>query len=75
MFWKRKETKEGEVKLPGPKGIPDLAGRYMVLEEKKEPNWAWKLKGVVYPAGKKKAFYCRVFDEAQVAQAGVKVKD
>jgi hypothetical protein len=75
MFWKRKETKEGEEKLPGPKGIPDLAGRYMVVEEKKDPNWVWKLKGVVRPAGRKKVFYCRVFDEAQVAQAGVKVKD
>jgi hypothetical protein len=29
MFWKRKETKEGEVKLPRPKGIPELVGRYM----------------------------------------------
>jgi len=75
MFWKRKETNEGEEKLPGPKGIPELVGRYMVVEEKKGPNWVWKLKGVVRPAGKKKAFYCRVFDEAQVAQVGVKVKD
>jgi hypothetical protein len=75
MFWKRKETKPGEVELPGPKGIPDLAGRYMVVEEKKDPNWVWRLKGVVRPAGKERAFYCRVFDEAQVAQAGVKVKD
>jgi hypothetical protein len=47
----------------------------MGVEEKKDPSWVWKLKGVVRPAGKKKAFYCRVFDEAQVAQAGVKVKD
>ena len=75
MFWKRKETKEGEEKLPGPKGIPELAGRYMVVEEKKNPDWVWNLKGVVRPTGKKKAFYCRVFDEAQVAKAGVKVTD
>jgi hypothetical protein len=74
-FWKRKETKAGEVELPGPKGIPDLAGRYMVIEEKKDPNWVWNLKGVVRPTEKKKAFYCRVFDEAKAAQAGVKVKD
>jgi len=74
FFWKRKETKEGEIKLPGPKGIPDTVGRYMVVELKKDPNWVWKLKGVVRPAGKK-AFYCRVFEEAQVAKAGVKVKD
>jgi len=76
MFWKRKETKEGEVKLPGPKGIPELAARHMIVkEQQKNPEWVWKLKGVVRPAGKKKAFYCRVFDEAQVAQADVKVKD
>ena len=75
MFWKRKETKEGEVKLPRPKGIPELVGRYMVVEEKKDPAWVWKLEGVVRPAGEKKAVYCRVFDEAQIAQAGVNVKD
>ena len=75
MFWKRKETKEGEEKFPGPKGIPELAGRYMVVAENKKPDWVWKLKGVVRPAGKKEAFYCRVFDEALVTQAGVRVKD
>ncbi len=75
MFWKRKETTEGGVKLSGPKEIPELAGRYMVVEDKKDPDWVWKLKGVVRPADKKKAFYCRVFDEAQAAQAGVKVRN
>ena len=74
MFWKRKETKEGEVKLPGPQRIPDLAGRHMVTEENKDPDLVWNLKGVVRPAGKE-AFYCRVFDEAQAARAGVRVKD
>ncbi len=61
--------------MPGPKRIPELAGRHMVVEEEKDPNWVWKLKGVVRPAGKKKTFYCHIFDEAQVAQVGVKVKD
>ncbi len=75
MFWKRGKTKDGELQLPGPKGIPDLAGRYMVVEEKKDPNWVWRLKGVLRPTEKKKAFYCRVFDEAKASQAGVKVKD
>ena len=75
MFWNRKPTKEGEIKLPGPKGIPELAGRHMVVKENKNPDWVWQLKGVVRPAGKKKTFYCRVFSEAQVAQAGIKVKD
>ena len=47
----------------------------MVVKEQKNPDWVWKLKGVVRPTGKKKAFYCRVFSEAQVAKAGVKVTD
>ena len=75
MFWNRKQTKEGEIRLPGPKEIPDLAARYMVVKDKKNPDWVWKLKSVVRPAGKEKAFYCRVFDEAQAQQAGVKIKD
>jgi len=73
MFWKKKKTEEE--KLPGPKGIPDIVGRYLVVNEKKDPDWVWRLKGVVRPAGKKKAFYCRVFDENQAVRAGIKVKD
>jgi len=32
MFWKRRKVKEGEVKLSGPKDIPGLVGRHMVVE-------------------------------------------
>jgi hypothetical protein len=75
MFWRRKEIKEGEVKLPRPTDIPELVGRHMVVEEKKDPDWVWRLKAIVRPTGKKKAFYCRVFDGAEVARVGVKIKD
>jgi hypothetical protein len=75
MFWKRGNTKEGELKLPGPKGLPQLVGSHLVVESKKDPDWVWNLKGVVRPTEKKNVFYCRVFSEAQAAQAGVKVKD
>ena len=75
MFWKHQEAKKGEVNLPGPKDIPELAARYMVVQMKKDPDWVWKLKGVVRPTEKKGAFYCRVFDEGQTTAAGVKVKD
>ena len=75
MFWKRKETKEGEEKLPKPKGIPQPVGMHMVVQEKKDPDWVWSLKGVLRPTKKKEAFYCRVFDELKGAQAGVKVID
>jgi hypothetical protein len=74
-FWERKKTKEGEVRFPGPKGVPWAVGSYLVVNAKKDPDWVWKLKGVVRPTEKKKAFYCRVFSEADAAQAGVKVKD
>ena len=75
FFWKRKATKEGEIKLPKPSDIPGMAGRHMVTEMKKDPDWVWKLKGVVRPADKKKAFYCRVFDETQTRKANVKVEN
>jgi hypothetical protein len=74
-FWERKKTKEGEVRLPGPKDIPEHVGRYLIVTEKQNPDWVWTLKGVVRPTDKKEAFYCRVFAEAKTAQAGVKVKD
>jgi hypothetical protein len=69
MFWNPKPTKEGKMKLPGPKEVPEWAGRYMVVQEKKDPDWVWKLKGVVRPASKNKTFYCRVFGESQEARA------
>lgn len=80
MFWKKKPEevkKEKAEKLPGPKEIPELAGRYLVVQLKKNPDWVWRLRGVVRPnpAKGKKAFDVRVFDEAQVAAKKVKVKD
>ncbi len=39
MFWNRNPTKEGEMKLAGPKGIPGLVGSYIVVEMKKDPDW------------------------------------
>jgi len=74
MFWNRKKT-EGEVQLPGPKGLPQSVGAQMVVEEKRDPDWVWSLKAVLRPTGKKRAFYCRAFSEVQAAQAGVKVKN
>jgi hypothetical protein len=44
MFWSRKQVKEGEVKLSGPKGIPGPVGTYLVVQMKKGPYWVWGLK-------------------------------
>jgi hypothetical protein len=79
MFWNKK-AKNGNVaaakteKLPGPKDIVGMAGSYMVVSMKKEPDWVWKLKSVVRPVSKK-TFYCRVFDDNKTREAGVTVKD
>jgi hypothetical protein len=74
-FSNRKQAQEGEERLPGPKGIPIPVGTYMVVEMKQDPKWVWQLTGVVRPAGEREAFYCRVFSDPQVTQAGLKVKD
>ncbi len=64
------------VKLPGPKDIPELAGRYLVVEKKRDPDWVWHLKAVIRKNDRgKKVFDVRIFNEAQVAEKRVKVKD
>jgi hypothetical protein len=76
MFWKRKETKQREVKLPGPKGIPELAGRYMVAERKMDPDLVKLLKAVVRKdAIGETAFDIRVFDDSEAIAKKVQVKD
>ena len=75
MFWNRKQNEGNEASLPRPKTIPEWAGRYMVVQAKANPDWVWKLKGVTRPASQPKVSYCRVFDDVQVSEAGLKVKD
>jgi hypothetical protein len=74
-FWEHEKTKAGQERLPRPKSIPRYVGRYMVLDEKRDPYWVWNLKGVVRPTEKESAFYCRVFNEAETKKAGVIVEN
>jgi len=80
-LWKKKPaieepSKPKVEKLPGPKGIPELVGRHLVVELKQNPDRVWNLKGVVRPRSEgKDCFDLRVFDAAQVATKAVKVKD
>ena len=54
MFWK-KGAKTGETsdkkveKLPGPKGIPEIIGRYLITELKQNPDQVWNFKAVLRP--------------------------
>lgn len=82
MFWKSKETKdtkEGEVKaekLPEPKEVPEMVGRYLVTQLKKEPDWVWSLRAVVRQNDKgKNAFDVRVFNEGETGANNVTVKN
>lgn len=63
-------------KLPGPREIPQAVGSYLVVTKKRNPDWVWQLKAVVRqnPRGKD-VFDVRVFDDIQVAQKRVRVKD
>lgn len=76
MFWRRKEIKEGEVKLPRPKDITELVGRYMVVEKKMDPALVQLLKAVVRKSATgETAFDIRVFDESDALANKVQVKD
>lgn len=81
MFWKKrpateKPSKLGEVKLPGPKDIPELVGSYLVTQLKQRPGWVWTLKGVVRQRSNgQDRFDFRIFDEAQAWKTNVTIKN
>jgi hypothetical protein len=83
MFWKKRPASEEPPKpkaekLPKPKDVPELVGRYLVTQMGKDPDWVWKLKSVVRQRSKSKtedSFDVRVFDEAQAAAKKVIVKN
>ena len=81
MFWKRKlvtgePSKPKVEKLPGPKDIPGPVGSHLVVALKQNPDWVWKLKGVVRRRLEgKDRFDFRVFDEAKVAGTKVIVRN
>jgi len=70
MFWKKKPateepSKPKAEKLLKPKDIPELVGRHLIVQLKQNPDWVWRLKGVVRPrSGGKDRFDFRVFDKA-----------
>lgn len=72
-FWKREDN--GVLsKLPKPFGIPQFIGKYIVVSEKKDPDWVWSLKCALQPhAGSKTHFNFRIFNPALVQQMGVRI--
>ena len=63
-------------KLPRPKDVPPVVGQYMVVNLGLDPDWVWRLKGVIRPqTNSKSAFDIRIFDEAKAIARKVSVRD
>ena len=83
MFGKKKPdaaavepSKTATDELPKPRSIEELVGRQMVLDLKLDPDWVWQLRSVVRRrSGGAHRFDFRVFEEAQAAAKGVKIKN
>ena len=71
MFWQKKNgptsTQTKDLKLTGPKEIPEPIARHLVIQMKRDPDNTWGLKSVVRPRpDSKDAFDFRIFDNAQI---------
>ena len=72
-----KTTEMGkELKLPGPKDIPEPIGNYLVRELKWQPIDVWELKAVLLPrADSETTFDFRVYNEGHLMGKKVKIKN
>jgi len=79
-FWKERRAeelpREKVGKLAKPTDIPEIVGRQLVTRFSKDPDWVWKLKGVLRRRGEEKdAYDVRVFDASELAAKKVDVSD
>lgn len=74
-FWQRNDEKHAsKIKLPKPKEIPEKIGRHLVVQEKMDPDYVWKLKCALRPHSQNQAsFDFRVFSDNSSQNAGVTV--
>ncbi|MEJ2657018.1 MAG: hypothetical protein P8012_07440 [Desulfobacterales bacterium] len=80
-FWRKNEiaaaSSVGKIQRLGkPSDLPQEIGRYLVVDQGMDPDWAWSLKCVKKPReNAKSTFDVRIFSSATAAQHGVKVRD
>jgi len=73
MFWKKNASGN---KLPSPKEIPEVVGRYIIVNLGKNPDWVWSLKATLRPKEKEKdCFEFRVFESSQADKLKIRVQD
>lgn len=85
MFWKKKKGAVASTitppaakaeKLPAPERIPEMVGRHLIDKLKMDLVWVWNLKAVVRKSAEgKPGFDIRVYDEREMTEKKVKVKD
>lgn len=81
-FWQKAENhstaaaNQTNGKGDRPRELPQQVGQYLVVREKLDPDWVWKLKCVRRERGQgKAAFDFRVFSHQNANLAGVTVRD
>lgn len=78
-FWAKKPLSDAGVKekpLPKPKAIPEVVGRHLVVEMKKDPDFVWKLMAVIRPRqDNKNVFDVRVYSPVEAGVRSVNVKN
>ncbi len=75
-FFRKKSADGNKVaKLPGPRPIPDEAGRFLVVDLKQDPNWVWTLRAVVKPTAEKGGFEVRIFDDRHAGVRALNIRD
>ena len=78
-FWTHGSSSEGapkEQKLSRPKPLPEMVGRRLVVDFKKDPDLVWKLMGVVLPRSESRHRYdFRLFAPIEASTRGVPIKN
>ena len=77
-FWKTENINDRGLSqrpsnLPKPKDLPNQVGIHLVTKLKLDPDWVWRLKGVVRPTTEKHNFEIRIFDPREAVISDVKV--
>jgi hypothetical protein len=78
-FWRRwgspYKPHHHKINVKGPTNIPIQIGMYLVLQEKKAPDWIWTLSCVECPQGEynRRNYNFRLFSSSQASLAGVQV--